>query len=119
MEKSAALQVDHVSFAYENKRVLKDVGFSLRHGEFMALIGPNGSGKTTTVKLLAGLLDDGRRIGRHFMEGGSERRSACWSHHAHPTTRMLGLSSPILHTLGRRVQGFGRRNGGLLGHEGW
>jgi len=56
MEKSAALQVDHVSFAYENKRVLKDVGFSLRHGEFMALIGPNGSGKTTLLKIILGML---------------------------------------------------------------
>jgi len=56
MEKSAALQVDHVSFAYENERVLKNVGFSLRHGEFMALIGPNGSGKTTLLKVILGML---------------------------------------------------------------
>ena len=37
---------------------LKDVSFSVRSGEIFGYIGPNGSGKTTTIKMLVGLLTD-------------------------------------------------------------
>lgn len=50
------LEVNNVSFAYDKRWVLKNVGFSLRQGEFMALIGPNGSGKTTLLKIILGTL---------------------------------------------------------------
>src|SRR6201988_1360932 len=49
----------NVSFAYPGtaRRVLKDFNFSLRPGERVALIGENGQGKTTIVKLLTRLYD--------------------------------------------------------------
>lgn len=37
------------------KQILKDVSFSIAEGDILAFIGPNGSGKTTTIKLLLGL----------------------------------------------------------------
>lgn len=37
------------------KQILKDVSFSISEGDILAFIGPNGSGKTTTIKLLLGL----------------------------------------------------------------
>jgi ABC-2 type transport system ATP-binding protein len=38
-------------------RVVKDVDFALRPGEIVGYLGPNGSGKTTTARMLAGLLE--------------------------------------------------------------
>jgi ATP-binding cassette subfamily F protein 3 len=56
------LQVDHVSFSYGADTVFEDVSFSLALGERMALVAPNGQGKTTLLKLIAGELtpDEGR-----------------------------------------------------------
>jgi iron complex transport system ATP-binding protein len=56
MESNIVLEVDSVSFAYEEALVLKDIAFSTRHGDFMALVGPNGSGKTTLLKIILGTL---------------------------------------------------------------
>ncbi|MGB6010563.1 MAG: ABC transporter ATP-binding protein, partial [Desulfobacterales bacterium] len=53
------LNVEHVSFKYptSNGNVLKDISFSIEPGEVVALVGENGSGKTTFVKLLCRLYD--------------------------------------------------------------
>lgn len=51
-----AVEVRDVSFAYNGNTVLEDVTFSVPRGEFLALLGPNGGGKTTLLKLLVGLL---------------------------------------------------------------
>ena len=43
--------------------VLNDVSFAVSAGEIVGLVGPNGSGKTTTINVISGLLrDDGGRI---------------------------------------------------------
>jgi ABC-type multidrug transport system fused ATPase/permease subunit len=43
---------EQVSFAYDGKRVLVDVSFSVGPGELVALVGPSGAGKTTLVSLI-------------------------------------------------------------------
>jgi zinc transport system ATP-binding protein len=50
-----AVKFDSVSFSYGDVKVLQNVSFHLHRGEFVALVGPNGSGKTTVLKLLLGL----------------------------------------------------------------
>jgi ATP-binding cassette, subfamily F, member 3 len=56
------LQVDHVSFGYDAETLFEDVSFSLTLGERLALVAPNGQGKSTLLKLIAGTLepDEGR-----------------------------------------------------------
>lgn len=49
------LQIKNLSYAYEQKEVLKDVNFTINKGSFVGLVGPNGSGKTTLIKLILGL----------------------------------------------------------------
>ena len=51
------LEVEAVSKAYGDKRVLRDVSLAIRRGEKVALIGPNGLGKSTLLKIVMGALD--------------------------------------------------------------
>jgi zinc transport system ATP-binding protein len=50
-----AIRFDSVSFSYGAVTVLENASFVINRGEFAALVGPNGSGKTTVHKLLLGL----------------------------------------------------------------
>jgi zinc transport system ATP-binding protein len=50
------VEINKVSFAYNGETVLQDVSLEIRQGNFMAMIGPNGGGKTTLLKLILGLL---------------------------------------------------------------
>lgn len=58
--KTPAIEVERVSYSYEGAEVLMDVTFSLERGEFLGIIGPNGGGKTTLLKLLLGILKPDR-----------------------------------------------------------
>ena len=51
-----AIEVDDLSFSYADTPILQEVTFSVFCGEFIGLIGPNGGGKTTLLKLLMGFL---------------------------------------------------------------
>lgn len=42
--------------AYEYKKAVNDVSFTIKEGEMVGFIGPNGAGKSTTVKMLSGIL---------------------------------------------------------------
>lgn len=50
------IEVDHVSFSYGGERVLNDVTLNVHLGDFLGIIGPNGGGKTTLLKIILGLL---------------------------------------------------------------
>ena len=52
------VEFQHVDFSYDqNKPILKDIHFSAKPGEMIALIGPTGSGKTTMINLLMRFYD--------------------------------------------------------------
>ena len=50
------LNLDDVNRFYGNFKALKDVSLRVKSGEIFGYLGPNGSGKTTTIKLLLGLI---------------------------------------------------------------
>ena len=52
----AIVEINDVSFAYNGQTVLEDVSLDIMQGDFIAMIGPNGGGKTTLLKLILGLL---------------------------------------------------------------
>jgi ABC-2 type transport system ATP-binding protein len=53
----ADLRAQHLSKHFSGIRVVNDVTLTLRPGEIVGYLGPNGSGKTTTARMLAGLLE--------------------------------------------------------------
>lgn len=55
---SEVLKLEHVSKSFGQKEVLKDINFSVNSGEIIGYIGSNGAGKSTTIKIILGLIDD-------------------------------------------------------------
>ena len=55
-EGSQGLVVEHLRKSYRRRPVIRDVSMTLRRGEVVALLGPNGSGKTTCFYSIAGLV---------------------------------------------------------------
>ena len=49
------LKLDHMSKVYRNGRGVRNVSFTVEPGQVVGLLGPNGSGKTTIMKVLTGL----------------------------------------------------------------
>ena len=66
---SPVIEIENLSFSYEDssasaekadrasRNVLEEVGLTIESGDFACLVGPNGGGKTTLLKLLLGLLE--------------------------------------------------------------
>ena len=50
------IAIQNLSFGYDDNLVLDHINLTIQAGDFVALIGPNGGGKSTLVKLLLGLL---------------------------------------------------------------
>jgi len=50
------IQVENVSFAYRGHPALEDISFTVEVGDYLGIIGPNGGGKTTLIKIILGLL---------------------------------------------------------------
>lgn len=50
------IEIDDLSFSYDEMAVLRRVHLRIKRGEFVGIMGPNGGGKTTLLKLLMGFL---------------------------------------------------------------
>jgi len=67
--KDSVLEVEHITKSYDRKgdttlEVLRNINFSIAQGEFVSIIGASGCGKTTLLKIIAGLItaDSGRVV---------------------------------------------------------
>jgi zinc transport system ATP-binding protein len=56
MSKQKVIKVEKLNFSYLGEKVLNNLSFSVDEGEYLGIIGPNGGGKTTLIKILLGLL---------------------------------------------------------------
>lgn len=50
------LKLNKLCFSYNAQEVIKDVSLEIHRGDYVGIVGPNGGGKTTLVKLMLGLL---------------------------------------------------------------
>lgn len=56
MSENPVIDIQNVSFSYRENPVLKDVNLKIADSDFASVVGPNGGGKTTLLKLILGIL---------------------------------------------------------------
>lgn len=58
----SVISIENISFSYGEKRVLNNINLNIKRGVFMGMVGPNGGGKTTLIKIILGQLkpDEGK-----------------------------------------------------------
>jgi len=107
------VKVDRVSFTYEGQqeKALKDVSFSIMEGEWLAIVGHNGSGKSTVAKLLNGLQFP--ESGDIYVKGQQLTQETVWD-----VRREVGMvfQNPDNQFVGTTVQddvAFGLENNGI------
>ena len=79
------LNIEHVSKLYGEKKIFDDVSYGIHEGDKIGIIGINGTGKTTLLKIIAGLEepDEGQVIRQNGLrnissaEPGISRWSNC------------------------------------------
>lgn len=76
--KSGIIEVSGLSKHFQGKEVVKNLSFSVQEGTITGLLGPNGSGKTTIIRLLNGVIaptaGELKVIGQNPLTGGDEIR---------------------------------------------
>jgi len=61
------IRLEHVSYAYDNEKILEDINLQVVSGEVVSILGPSGVGKTTLFNLIAGILEV--QSGRIVLDG--------------------------------------------------
>ncbi len=57
MKRKEIIKLDNISFGYYREDFLKNINLSIYENDFVGIVGPNGGGKTTLLKLILGLLE--------------------------------------------------------------
>ena len=98
----------HVTFGYGGEPAVSDVTLSVTAGEFLALVGPNGGGKTTLLKLALGLLKPQK--GSVALWGVPIERFKDWNRMAYVPQRAASLDSQFPGTV-QEVAAYGEYRG--------
>ncbi|WP_019120979.1 ABC transporter ATP-binding protein [Brevibacillus massiliensis] len=72
MPNQAVVELRNVSKSIGRKQIIKNLSFSVRRGEVYGFLGPNGSGKTMTIRMIVGLISITK--GEIYIEGHSIKR---------------------------------------------
>lgn len=70
------IELQNVSFSYGEELVIKDVSMAIHKGDYVGVIGPNGGGKSTILKLMLGLLTPTR--GKILLFGKEIKKFKDW-----------------------------------------
>ncbi len=72
LDKIGDISFNHVSYGYEERKVLDDVSFTIKEGQTIGILGGTGSGKTTIISLLGRLYDLEEGCGNITINGGTD-----------------------------------------------
>ena len=78
------IEVQHLKYKYDNhvdSYILKDVTFHVKQGEWLSIVGHNGSGKSTTIRLIDGLLE--AESGEIIIDGDKLTLENIWEKRRH------------------------------------
>ncbi len=84
------LEIEHIYAGYDGQQVLKDVSLNVYEQDFLGIIGPNGGGKTTLLKVILGLLTPDSGVVRFTDERLKNRIGYM------PQTHLIDKKFPIL-----------------------
>ena len=87
--KSSSVRLEGVSKNYMQVKALTDITLDIGYGELFTLVGPTGAGKTTTLKVIAGLEDPS--TGELFLAGRSAKNIGAWERDVAMTFEGYGL----------------------------
>ncbi len=73
MQNSIVINAKNIFFSYLKEPILEDVNLTIHQGEFISIVGPNGGGKTTLLKLMLGILKPDK--GRIFIFGQQPKKA--------------------------------------------
>ncbi len=68
MNNKKLITIDHITAGYGDKMVLRDIRLTIYQKDFLGIIGPNGGGKTTLLKVILGLLSPAEGKVRFYQE---------------------------------------------------
>lgn len=108
--KNTIIDLNNVSFAFNRNMVLENINLAIEKGEMIGIVGPNGGGKTTLLKLMLGLLKPStgeiRIFGRKPTEI-SQRIGYVPQHRQFDPKFPVSALDVVL--MGRKASGFGGR----------
>ncbi len=76
MSEKTVVEIKNLCFAYNGKEVLHNINLTVKEKEYLAIIGPNGGGKTTLLKLILGLLKPNHGSVKVFGESPEKHMSS-------------------------------------------
>lgn len=77
-ENKEIICLEDITFSYDQNPILEEVNLSLKEGDFIAVIGPNGAAKSTLLKIMVGLLKPQK--GKVKIFGSDIRHFKNWHH---------------------------------------
>ena len=109
------IEVQHLKYKYDNqvdRYILKDVTFHVKQGEWLSIVGHNGSGKSTTIRLIDGLLE--AESGEIIIDGDKLTLENVWEKRRHigmvfqnPDNQFVGATVEDDVAFGLENQGMG------------
>ena len=109
------IEVQHLKYKYDNhvdSYILKDVTFHVKQGEWLSIVGHNGSGKSTTIRLIDGLLE--AENGEIIIDGDKLTLENVWEKRRHigmvfqnPDNQFVGATVEDDVAFGLENQGMG------------
>ncbi len=107
------ISIHDLAFAYDGEATLADVSLSVNQGDFLAMVGPNGGGKTTLLKLMLGLLKPLSGT-IEIMGDAPQRAMGRIGYVPQHTTVRPGFPITVLETV---LMGVNRKNRQRFGHS--